>query len=113
MSSVFESLLPKLLVILELTQQSENAATPQTKQAIVQATNDFRETLRQAKEVASTLPGGELSVEEQDEVIEMLEKLKERKRQQLLEFSANVHSISTAGVLMDVDSTASTPATSS
>ena len=34
-----------------------------------------------AKENARTLPGGELLVEEQDEIIEMLEKLKKHKMQ--------------------------------
>ena len=43
-------------------------------------TKDFKDSLREANEYAHTLPGGELSVEEQDEVIEMLEMLKERKR---------------------------------
>lgn len=36
--------------------------------------------MKEANEYANSLPGGDHSVEEQDEVIEMLEKLKERKR---------------------------------
>lgn len=36
--------------------------------------------MKEANEFATALPGGELSVEEQDEVIGMLENLKERKR---------------------------------
>lgn len=43
-------------------------------------TNDLRDSLKEAKEAASSLPGGELSVEEQDEVIAMLERLKARKK---------------------------------
>lgn len=40
--------------------------------------------MKEANEFATTLPGGELSVEEQDEVIGMLENLKERKRYVIL-----------------------------
>lgn len=80
-----------------MTQQAtEGASTQQAKQALVQAvrfhgymcgcaahreqTNNFRDNLKEAKETASSLPGGELSVEEQDEVIAMLERLKARKK---------------------------------
>ncbi|KAF9817527.1 hypothetical protein IEO21_03378 [Rhodonia placenta] len=113
MTAIYESLLLKLVTVLELTQQSESTPTTQTRQALVQATTDFRESLKQAKELASTLPGGELSVDEQEDVIEMLFRLRDRKQQQLAEFAANVQSMFAAtaaeGVMMDVDSTASTP----
>lgn len=36
--------------------------------------------MNQAKELAIALPGGELVTEEQDEVIEMLMQLRDRKR---------------------------------
>ncbi len=36
--------------------------------------------MKEANDHATTLPGGELSVQEQEEVVDMLEKLKERKR---------------------------------
>lgn len=88
--------------------------------------------MAQAKELANTLPGGELLIEEQEEVIDMLERLRDRKRfvvqtvsiiyssyvhmlrnrQQLAQFSTRtLSSSSIAGDLtkMDVDSTASTP----
>lgn len=42
--------------------------------------------MRVAQEYASTMPGGELSVEEQDSVIDMLEKLKERKRSAIIHY---------------------------
>lgn len=42
--------------------------------------NEFNRDLLNAKENASALPGGELLVEEQDEIIEMLEQLKDRKK---------------------------------
>ncbi len=43
-------------------------------------TKDFKDALKEANEYANSLPGGDHSVQEQDDVIEMLEKLKERKR---------------------------------
>lgn len=103
MSTVYESLLPKLIAILEVTQQAaDGVPTQQVKQTLVLAvcaqrknnlsrslwlqTNDFRDTLKEAKEMATTLPGGELSVKEQDEVIAMLERLKERKQYVLFAF---------------------------
>jgi hypothetical protein len=43
-------------------------------------TNDFKNALNQAKEIAMALPGGELSIEEQDEIISMLENLRDQKR---------------------------------
>ena len=101
MTSLYESLLPKMATVLELTQQSDAALSPQAKQALVHSvrlatpiprtvctsdsadhahqTNDFKESLRQAREAAQTLRGGELSLAEQDEVIAMLERLKARK----------------------------------
>ncbi|EPS99624.1 hypothetical protein FOMPIDRAFT_1123958, partial [Fomitopsis schrenkii] len=112
MSAVYESLLPKLVTVLEVTQQATyGAPTQQVKQALVQATNDLRDSLKEAKEAASSLPGGELSVEEQDEVIAMLERLKARKKC-LAKFSSDVEAISTATsqLKMEIDSTASTPA---
>ncbi|CCM06339.1 uncharacterized protein FIBRA_08593 [Fibroporia radiculosa] len=110
MTAVYESLVLKLAAVLELAQQSEAALTPQSRQALIQATNDFKESLRQARELADALPGGELSVEEQDDVIEMLEQLKARKRKQLDDFSASVDAISAEdSVNMEIDSTASTP----
>jgi hypothetical protein len=36
--------------------------------------------MKKAKDIALNLPGGELLTREQDEVIDMLEKLKDRKR---------------------------------
>lgn len=41
---------------------------------------DFRDSLKQAKKVATELPGGELLVEEQDEIVALLEKIRNKKR---------------------------------
>jgi hypothetical protein len=40
----------------------------------------FREALNRARSLAHALPGGELLIEEQDEVIAMLERVREKKR---------------------------------
>ncbi|KAI0662378.1 hypothetical protein C8Q70DRAFT_1051025 [Cubamyces menziesii] len=114
MTSLYESLILKLANVVELATQDQGAFTPQAKQALVRSTKDFKESVREAHQYATTLPGGELSVEEQDEVIDMLEKLKERKRRQLAEFAEKVSTISSSqqdtSLKMEVDSTASTPA---
>ncbi|ESK84657.1 hypothetical protein Moror_13277 [Moniliophthora roreri MCA 2997] len=112
-TGLFQSLLSKLVVILELTQNPEGIATPQGKQAILQATNDFKASLMQAKELASSLPGGDLLIEDQDDVIDMLVTLRDRKRDQLADFSNRAISITTttttAEMKMEIDSMASTP----
>ncbi|KAJ7075367.1 hypothetical protein B0H15DRAFT_866937 [Mycena belliarum] len=111
-AALFESLLLKLVAVLELTQRPEGTVTPQAKQAVLQATNDFKSALNQAKELAANLPGGELLIEDQVEVIQMLTALRDRKRNQLAEFSARVlvsSSTSGAGHRMEIDSMASTP----
>ena len=102
----------------------------QYRNADLDQTKEFKDTLKEAHDYATTLPGGELSVEEQEEVIQMLEQLKERKkcvfhfltrspthaggtyRRQLAEFAEKVGGISSsqANLKMEVDSTASTPA---
>ncbi|KAG5636735.1 hypothetical protein H0H81_006993 [Sphagnurus paluster] len=111
-TSLYEGLLLKLVTILELTQKSEGIVTPQAKQALLQATNDFKNSLAQAKELAASLPGGEMLVQDQDEVIAMFERLRERKREQLVQFSSKTlvsvgsHS---ADNKMEIDSMASTP----
>ena len=88
----------------------------------------FREALNRARSLARALPGGELHIEEQDEIIAMLERLREKKRSQLREFLDKVIDTKAAGyrvpqyasvagggaggsnVQMEVDSNASTPA---
>ncbi|KIM81750.1 hypothetical protein PILCRDRAFT_821099 [Piloderma croceum F 1598] len=112
-TALFEGLLLKLVTVLELTRRPEGMATPQAKQALLQATNDFKNTLNKAKELVNLLPGGEMLVEEQDEIIDMLEKLRDHKQQQLSQFSTCILSFSggsvNGDVKMEVDSMASTP----
>jgi hypothetical protein len=87
-------------------------------------TNDFKAAMKQAKDLAMSLPGGELLITEQDEIIAMLEALKDRKKFVISVCLIHVHSYAIAKrremlaefakrVLpeptMDIDSTASTP----
>ncbi|KAH9005843.1 hypothetical protein EDB86DRAFT_1142773 [Lactarius hatsudake] len=118
-SSAFESLLPKLLTILQVTQRPEGTTNVRNKQDLLQAIQAFREAMSHARDVAGALPGGELLIEEQDEIIAMLERLREKKRLQLQDFSDKVidtkgHDVPQYGVgqnpQMEVDSNASTPA---
>lgn len=151
--NAFDGLLPKLITILELSQRPEGTITPQARQALLQAvrcsprpplpgtsahitavqTNDFKESISHAKDLANALPGGELNADEQDEIIAMLEEMRDHKRyavvtpelcallaecrhcrRQLAEFSARAVSTGYGGgeekeIKMEVDSTASTP----
>ncbi|RDX43951.1 hypothetical protein OH76DRAFT_1360466 [Lentinus brumalis] len=113
MTSLYGSLTLKLANVVELATQDQGTnLTPHAKQTLVRATREYKDSVKDAIGYATSLPGGELSVEEQDEVIEMLEKLKERKRKQLAEFADRVGNISSsqANLKMEVDSISSTPA---
>ncbi|KAG5336759.1 hypothetical protein C0989_011875 [Termitomyces sp. Mn162] len=76
-------------------------------------TNDFKNTINQAKEFAGGLAGGEMLIEDQDEVIAMLEELRDRKRDQLAQFASQVlvsgGELTAQEAKMEVDSMASTP----
>jgi hypothetical protein len=117
-TALYEGLLLKLVAVLELTQKPEGTVTPQAKQALLQATNEFKNALNQAKELADALPGGDLLVEEQDEVIHMLETLRDHKKRQLSQFSTRLQGLPSSSdpagsagesLEMEVDSMASTP----
>ena len=43
-------------------------------------TNDFKFSLARTKELATRLPGGELTLDEQDEIIQMLEAVRDGKK---------------------------------
>ncbi|KAF7331502.1 Mediator of RNA polymerase II transcription subunit 9 [Mycena kentingensis (nom. inval.)] len=86
--ALFDSLLPKLITVLEEIEKPDGVVTPQARQAVLAATNEFRDALTKAKELATNLPGGDLRIEEQVDVIEMLTELRDRKRRQLAEFSS-------------------------
>jgi len=87
--------------------------------------------MKQAKDVAINLPGGELLIKEQDQVIDMLEKFKDHKRlirnfsqdhnpshhsiprEQLSQFAKGTIPTVTESLKMEIDSMASTPCESS
>ncbi|XP_006454921.1 hypothetical protein AGABI2DRAFT_114691 [Agaricus bisporus var. bisporus H97] len=111
--ALYQNLLSKLVAVLQLTRQPEGTTTPAAKQALLQATNEFKNALAQAKDLVTNLPGGELLINDQDEVIGMLETLRDRKRTQLERFSKQPLEASTAELAsekMEIDSMASTPA---
>jgi len=112
--SLFEELLPKIVEVLELIQQTAGLTSQQAKQKLLQSTNAFKNAISQAKDIAVKLPGGELTIEQQDEIIRLLERLRELKRVQLAEFASKnvVAKPSTGQFKMEVDSLASTPASS-
>ncbi|KAF9042137.1 hypothetical protein BJ165DRAFT_252505 [Panaeolus papilionaceus] len=109
--TLYESLLSKLIMIIELTQQPGGVSNPHGRQKLLQATNELKNAIAQAKEYAINLPGGELVIEEQDQVITMLETLKERKRAQLAEFASRKVFVAqySQDLKMEIDSMASTP----
>jgi len=114
--SSFDVLIQKLVAVLELS-SSGGELTPQARQALLQSTNDLKDALNQAKSLINALPGGELCLDEQDEVIDMLQRLKQAKKAQLEQLSQYVPSNSVSDspvtdakdIQMEIDSTASTP----
>ena len=93
---VFETLLLKLANALEIAQK-ESTTNAQARQALYQAvrsisrpfnfvidlslqTTDFKDALTQAKQLAISLPGGELLISEQNAIIAMLESLRDAKQ---------------------------------
>ncbi|KAH6905839.1 hypothetical protein BKA70DRAFT_1152426 [Coprinopsis sp. MPI-PUGE-AT-0042] len=114
-SALYETLLLKLTTVLEITRESEGVkVNVEARQRLLTATNDFKNSLLRAKELAENIPGGEFTVEEQDEVVKMLEVLRDRKKARLEQFSArtlasSAHGYGHSDAKMEVDSVASTP----
>jgi len=101
----FRSLLPALVDVLETSQKQGGLAS---KQALLTSTNEFKDTLSKAKQLATSLPGGDMSISDQDEVIEMLEKLRDYKRAQLAQFSRLAVFNKTEDMSMSTDSVTET-----
>jgi hypothetical protein len=70
--------------------------------------------MSRARETALNLPGGELTQTEQEEIITMLERMRDERQKQLNDFVAQEASVvpTTLSIpkTMEVDSAASTPA---
>ncbi|KZT36020.1 hypothetical protein SISSUDRAFT_989780 [Sistotremastrum suecicum HHB10207 ss-3] len=79
-TDAFRRLLPALIKVVTTAQENEGPLTPQAKQALLQATNEFKDYVAFAKRLASDLPGGDLTLGEQDQVIDMLERLRDKKK---------------------------------
>ena len=101
-TALYEGILGKVVEILDLIHKGDGASTHQSKQAIRNAVrepfprlqapesylsksislqaNDLKESLNEAKGIASDLPGGEMCIEDQDEVLDMLSRARNRKR---------------------------------
>ncbi|KAG8747553.1 hypothetical protein FRC10_000689 [Ceratobasidium sp. 414] len=77
--STFESLLPSIIAILKLT-QPQSPATPAQRQEIAKATMALRSQLANARELVDALPGGEMLLEHQHEVIAMLTEMRDARR---------------------------------
>ncbi|KAI0781837.1 hypothetical protein C8Q75DRAFT_812165 [Abortiporus biennis] len=108
-----EHLVLKFANIIDLicTRGAQN--DPQLKHVLVKEINDFKEDMNQAKNAANTLPGGDLTMDDQDDVIRMLEQLRNQRRDILVNAIGEMKSSSeeqTDIKDMEIDSTASTPA---
>ncbi|PBK60056.1 hypothetical protein ARMSODRAFT_1090545 [Armillaria solidipes] len=103
-SSLYQSFITKLVVVLDLVQQSEGITMPRAKQALLPTI--FAMPVANARRLALDLPGGELLVREQDEVIAMLTQFRDRKRRQLHQLSVFVMPDNMG---LDLDSAALTP----
>jgi len=80
----YSSLLLTLVSVLETSQTQDGLVS---KQALLNSTNELKETLANAKKAATNLPGGDMSLADQDEVIKMLEQLRDYKTSQLKDFA--------------------------
>ncbi|KAF8627295.1 hypothetical protein AX17_006340 [Amanita inopinata Kibby_2008] len=112
-TELYKGLLLKLVAVLELTQREDGVVTAEARQALLQATNDYKNALAQARETALNLPGGELVIEDQNEVIQMLVEMRDRKKNMLARFCQRpLVSVVQPSVNsnVEIDSTASTPA---
>jgi len=84
--STFESLLPAIVAILKLT-QPQPPGTAAQQQEIAKATMALRSQLANARELVDALPGGEMLLEHQHEVIAMLIGMRDARRAQLARLS--------------------------
>ncbi|CAE6392311.1 unnamed protein product [Rhizoctonia solani] len=81
--STFESLLPSVVQIIQSTQPQPPAQTQQQQQEIAKATMALRTQLAAARDQVDALPGGEMLLKDQQEVIQMLKEIRSQRRAQL------------------------------
>ncbi|KAG9032758.1 hypothetical protein FRB95_001017 [Tulasnella sp. JGI-2019a] len=83
----FEGLLPALTNILKVVYDAGDSEESKHKLAITAATDELKEKLARAKELVENLPGGEMLLEDQDEAIAALERLRDQRRAHILTFA--------------------------
>ncbi|KIO26798.1 hypothetical protein M407DRAFT_243604 [Tulasnella calospora MUT 4182] len=86
--SAFESLQPALIKVLKAVHDAGDSDEVQHRLAIATATNELKERIVEAKTLIDALPGGEMLIEHQDEVIKALEQLKAQKTEHLIKFTS-------------------------
>ncbi|CAE6413193.1 unnamed protein product [Rhizoctonia solani] len=79
--STFESLLPTVVQIIQSTQPQSATQTHQQQQDIAKATMALRTQLSIARDQVDALPGGEMLLKDQQEVIQMLKEMRSQRRQ--------------------------------
>ncbi|KAF8607593.1 hypothetical protein BDV93DRAFT_273277 [Ceratobasidium sp. AG-I] len=89
--ATFQSLLPSIVAILQATQPPavpHNAAGLHAqRQEIAKATMALRGQVADARDIVDALPGGEMLLEHQQEVITMLIQMRDARRTQLARLS--------------------------
>ncbi|KAH7104754.1 hypothetical protein BKA62DRAFT_693293 [Auriculariales sp. MPI-PUGE-AT-0066] len=85
-TDAFEKLLPTIVDTVELTQRHAGENSLQHRQAVVQLANQLKERFSEAKKIAQSLPGGDLSIEQQDALIELLERFRDERMSVALSF---------------------------
>ncbi|CAE6408878.1 hypothetical protein BN14_00484 [Rhizoctonia solani AG-1 IB] len=78
--ATFESLLPSVVQIIQSTQPQPHAQTQQQQQEIAKATMALRTQLAAARDQVDALPGGEMLLKDQQEVIHMLQEMRSQRR---------------------------------
>ncbi|KAI0697018.1 hypothetical protein BC835DRAFT_1413916 [Cytidiella melzeri] len=115
-STVYEGLLQEVAAVLDVVNELTAAqSSTEIRRKLVQTTNALKHDTLVAREGANNLQGGELSIEDQEDIIDTLEKLKARKKATLNKFSDEMTRapqavINSESASVEVDSTASTPA---
>ncbi|QRV72776.1 RNA polymerase II transcription mediator complex subunit 9 [Ceratobasidium sp. AG-Ba] len=85
--ATFEALLPSIVAILQTTQPQPSSNAQTQRQEIAKATLALRSQLAHARDIVDALPGGEMLLEHQHEVIAMLKEMRNARRAQLARLS--------------------------
>ncbi|KAG9017620.1 hypothetical protein FRB90_000490 [Tulasnella sp. 427] len=107
--AAFQSLQPALVKVLKAVHDAGDSDEVQHRLAIANATNELKVRIAEAKALIDGLPGGEMLIEHQDEVIKALEQLKAQKTEHLIKFTslgAARSEITAGSTPMQQDSTA-------